>query len=834
MAPRVAGPALFLLSASLLAFEIVLLRIFSIESFHHFAYMAVGVALLGFGASGTILVLLRRFTRDSEWPLFLALLCITPLALLIAPILAHLPRFDPTQLLWDPGQWWSLAAVYGALALPFLVGSGAVALALQGTRERVGRLYAWNLAGSGVGAFAALPLLFLLRPDRALAWTVVPVTAAAVAALLVFPSACFTHVGSPRRGRLAAALLLVAVTALALIRPTTPLRIIHFKGLPQVEAYADARRIGERWDPTGWSVAVEAPAFRHAPGLSLAYRGEIPRQVALFVDGQVAGAVTAEGPAGARGADGVTTFLDWLPSAAAFALGPQGSVLIVGSAGGLEVLNSLQHGADRVTGVELVGSLTALARQVAAGRSTPRVTGPAGTDPESVYQDPRVTLITGDARAFAARSNDRFTLVTLPLAGAFNAAAAGIHSGGEDFLNTVESYLSLLDLLEPGGVLAVTRWLRVPPRDNVRLILMGGAALRALGVEDVGGSMAFMRSWATGTLLLKPDGFSAAEIDRLRVFSQERLFDVDWPPSPGIPEPEHNIVAEPVFRDAVHATATGEGAAQRFAQSFPFDVHPATDSRPYFGRFLRLRSLPALLRRERGGWLPFAEWGYLTIMATLVQSGLLALILLAIPALVLTRARASTSAPGEAAGTSRVHSFRIGGYFGGIGLGFIFVEMAAIQRLTLILGHPVYAAAGTLGALLVFSGIGSALSDRLRAEWAARACCFVSMVAVLLALAVSTGQGLMSLPFSMRAAASLILVAAPGTLMGLPFPLGLRSLASQEGGVAWAWAVNGIASVLGASLAIVLAMEVGGAGLLLVGSVCYGCAAVISRTGRRR
>ncbi|MCK5652937.1 MAG: hypothetical protein KAJ42_16225, partial [Gemmatimonadetes bacterium] len=292
MAPRVAGPALFLLSASLLAFEIVLLRIFSIESFHHFAYMAVGVALLGFGASGTILVLLRRFTRDSEWPLFLALLCITPLALLIAPILAHLPRFDPTQLLWDPGQWWSLAAVYGALALPFLVGAGAVALSLQGAREGVGRLYAWNLAGSGMGAFGAIPLLFLLPPDRALAWTVVPVTAAAVAALLVFPSACFTHVGSMRRGRVAAALLLVAVTTLALIRPPTPLRVIHFKGLPQVEAYADARRIGERWDPTGWSVAVEAPAFRHAPGLSLAYRGEIPRQVALFVDGQVAGAVT--------------------------------------------------------------------------------------------------------------------------------------------------------------------------------------------------------------------------------------------------------------------------------------------------------------------------------------------------------------------------------------------------------------------------------------------------------------------------------------------------------------------------------------------------------------
>ncbi len=806
-----AGPALFLLSASLLAFEIVLLRIFSIESFHHFAYMAVGVALLGFGASGTILVLLRRFTRDSEWPLFLALLCITPLALLIAPILAHLPRFDPTQLLWDPGQWWSLAAVYGALALPFLVGAGAVALSLQGAREGVGRLYAWNLAGSGMGAFGAIPLLFLLPPDRALAWTVVPVTAAAVAALLVFPSACFTHVGSMRRGRVAAALLLVAVTTLALIRPPTPLRVIHFKGLPQVEAYADARRIGERWAPTGWSVAVEAPAFRHAPGLSLAYRGEIPRQVALFVDGQVAGAVTAGGPAGATGTDGVTTFLDWLPSAAPYALGPQGSVLIVGSAGGLEVLNALQHGAHRVTGVELVGSLTALARQVASGGETARGIEPAGFDLEAVYQDPRVTLVTGDARSFAARSNDRFTLVALPLAGAFNAAAAGIHSGGEDFLNTVESYRSFLDLLEPGGVLAVTRWLRVPPRDNVRLILMGGAALRALEVEDVGGSMAFMRSWATGTLLLKPDGFSTAEIDRLRVFSQERLFDVDWPPSLGIMEPEHNILAEPVFRDAVHAAATGEGAAQRFAQSFPFNVHPATDSRPYFGRFLRLRSLPALLRRERGGWLPFAEWGYLTLMATLVQSGLLAVVLIGLPAVAVVRSRSQTRSP----------LARPAVYFAGVGFGFILVEMAAIQRLSLLLGHPVYAAALTLGALLAFSGVGSALSDRLPGAWAFRTCIIVMALAVLLAALSPLSHHLAPFPTATRAAAALFVLACAGLMMGAPFPIGLRLLASAQGGVAWAWGVNGVASVLGASLAMLLAMEGGAQGVFLIGAVCY-------------
>ncbi|MFC1662139.1 hypothetical protein ACFL3S_11940 [Gemmatimonadota bacterium] len=180
MKPKVAGFALFLLSSSLLAFEIALLRVFSIESYHHFAYMAVGMALLGFGASGTALVLLRRFTQGREWSSFVFLLTLTPPVIMMAPVLGRGLRFDPTQLFWDPGEWWGLAAVYGVLSLPFLVGAAAVAVALQGTRERVGFLYAWNLAGSGAGALGVLPLLVRFRPDVALVWTAVPAILAAL------------------------------------------------------------------------------------------------------------------------------------------------------------------------------------------------------------------------------------------------------------------------------------------------------------------------------------------------------------------------------------------------------------------------------------------------------------------------------------------------------------------------------------------------------------------------------------------------------------------------------------------------------------------------------
>jgi len=168
---------------------------------------------------------------------------------------------------------------------------------------------------------------------------------------------------------------------------------------------------------------------------------------------------------------------------------------------------------------------------------------------------------------------------------------------------------------------------------------------------------------------------------------------------------------------------------------------------------------------------------------------------------------------------------RIALYFGAIGLGFMFVELAAIQRLGLVLGHPVLAASTTLAALLAFSGLGSALSDRLRVERVGLACALVAVTAIAMALAVDSADRLVGLPLPLRAAACLLVLAPPGVLMGSPFPLGLRRLAPEPTALAWAWAANGVTSVMGASLATLLAMEIGGSGLLIAGATCYGLAA---------
>ena len=169
--------------------------------------------------------------------------------------------------------------------------------------------------------------------------------------------------------------------------------------------------------------------------------------------------------------------------------------------------------------------------------------------------------------------------------------------------------------------------------------------------------------------------------------------------------------AQKSYREAAAAASVGPDSARAFARTYPFDVRPTGDDRPFFGRFLRLGFIPNLLRGNPGEWVPHAEWGYLATLATFVQSGILALLLMGLPALILGRL---TGREERSFGGSTV-------YFGGIGVGFILVEMMAIQQLSLVLGHPVYAASATLGLLLFSSGFGSWVSDRVpahRARWA--------------------------------------------------------------------------------------------------------------------
>ncbi|OGT93464.1 MAG: hypothetical protein A2083_10330 [Gemmatimonadetes bacterium GWC2_71_9] len=729
-APRVAAVAL--VSAATLAFEVLLVRVFSITQYHHFAYMAIGVAMFGIGASGTLVALRRPLERAAAGGCVGWALAGTALALIVCPALALRIRLDPTQLVWESGQWPRLLAVYLLLALPFACGSLVVLLALAAEPGRTGRIYGASLLGSGIGA---------------------------------------------------------AFGAFVLVRPPWPLHVTPYKELPQVEAYPGARRVAEHFGPLGWVVAARAPAFRWAPGLSLGYRGAVPRQTALFVDGALAGAATDS-------LGGVPELLDWLPAAVPYALGRRERVLVIGAGGSLDVELALAHGARRVTALELNPDLARLGAAALRG-------------------DERAVWVVGDARSYVARTSERFDLVAIGPGGAFGGAVAGVHALGEDFLHTREAYAQSLRRLGGNGVLALTRWLTTPAREAVRVILTAAEALDRVQAGAAGRGLVVMHGWGTVTVLIKPSLFTAAELALLQAWTRGRQFDLDWYPGLTAPLEGLHQLGEPVLFRAAAAAVAGPAAAAWFAAEYPFWVAPAADARPYPHQFLRLRSLGRLLARPRGDWLPFAEWGSLALVATLGQGVVLALLLLALPAAL-------------ARGPGRRPPARVVLYFAAIGLGYLAAELAAVQQLGLLLGHPVYAVAAALAAFLVGSGLGSVWSDRVRADRAWRA--GAALLALLAAYAVSL-LGVVHLaqgaPLLARVVVALLALGPPAFLMGLPFPLGLRALVGERTAVlAWAWAANGFASVIAAPLAALIALGAGSRVLFLFAAAAYGVAAL--------
>lgn len=766
-------------AAATLAYQILLVRVFAIEQFHHFASMAIGVAMLGGGASGTI-VALARPGRDAarRWLSWSAILA--ALALVAVPALVGLVPVDPTQLAWQLGQWPRLALEYLLLGLPFGLGALTVLLALTAAPARAGALYGASFLGAGAGAVAAVGALAIMTPVRALAMPAVVAGAGAVLASAAVRS----------RPRLSAAMLAVLLGALAWAHPPWRLHVLPYKALAQAVAYPGAERTVEMTSPLGWVVGVRAPALRFAPGLSLAYGDAFPAQTGIFLDAELVGAVTDWDPA-------TTPLLDWLPAGLPYALGGRERVLALGGAAGVDVPAALDHGAE-VTVVELNPGLARLVRA--------RLPGP---------RDGRgVRWVIGGARAFTAQTRERYDLITLGPTGGIGGVAAGVHSLNEDFLHTVEAYERLLDRLAPGGVLAITSWLALPPRGEVRVILTAAEALRRRDPAALARGLMVVRSWGTVTTLVRPSGFTDGAIAALTRWADARWFDVDWRPGLETPESRFNFLESPVLFEAARAATASADGARRFAEAYPLRVAPATDARPYPHHFLQLGALRAFATHGAGEWLPFAELGYLALVATLAQSLVLAALLLLVPVLVGAHRAVGVALP------------PVLGYFGAIGLAYLAAELAAIQQLTLLLGHPVYAVASVLAVLLVCSGIGSWWSDRWRPVRAIGAlgglALLLTACAVFLLAVVHLAE---PWPLPARALAAALVLAPLGVLMGTPFPLGLRALVGPDGGrTAWAWAVNGFASVVAAPLAAIVGLEVGSGALFAGAAAAYGVA----------
>ncbi len=401
-----------LVSASALAYEVLLMRLFSIIQWHHFAYMIISLALLGYGVSGTVLALSRRWWRHRVGQAFVGGCILFGGTSVVCFLLAQRLPFNALELLWDPLQPAWLLLVYLYLLVPFMAAASCICLAFMSFPGCINRVYAADLLGAGLGGLVAIGLLFATTPERALA----------VLGGLGLLAAAWAgrHFGFSTRS--VAGLLLAAVLASSV---PVELRLSQFKELSVALDVMGAQAVDRRTGPLGWLTTVASPEipFRHAPGLSLNAPGPPPEQLAVFTDGDAPTMIT-RWQAGAEN----LRFLDYVSSALPYHLLDHPSVLVLGSGGGSEVLQALSLGAARVDAVELNPQLIELVDETFASFSG------------GVYSDARVHVHPREARGFVAASTRRYDLIQVSLLDSFSASAAGLHALSENYLYTVEAF----------------------------------------------------------------------------------------------------------------------------------------------------------------------------------------------------------------------------------------------------------------------------------------------------------------------------------------------------------------------------------------------------------
>jgi len=809
----------FFTSFSVLAYEILLMRLLSIVWWHHFAYMVISLALLGFGAAGSFLFLCfdRLKSNLDSWLLLLSLL--TALSLTLSFGLSQKTDLDPLQLVWRGREWVTMLLTYLVMGLPFLFAGGIVGILLTVAGEKAHRMYAADLLGAGCGALAVVPALYLGPP-----WTLLPFLSGLV--LVGAVGVCLRNFGVLK----GSALLFMAACLIAAgyrVLPPTP-QIHHTKGLAAALALPDAELEAERVGPQGMVQVVGSSTIREVPGLSLSFtlddesRGSgIPPQKEIFLDAESLGPMTRF-----TGDRWELQHLDYTTMALPYHVRHPRRVLVLGSGGGRDVLLALGQGVSDITAVEANHQVSALLK------------GPYASFTGHLYSREEVDLRIREARQFMHSTSGPFDLIHLSLLDSFGSSAGGLASTEENYLHTVEAFGLYLSKLSDSGMLAVTRWLKLPPRDSLKVV---ATALESLGRTGKTSTperhVLFIRSWKTSTLLLSKRPFSAEDISSAIRFCDARSFDLAY--YAGM-KPEranrYDILEEPYYFLGASALCSQQGRA--FVEDYVFNIAPSTDDRPYFSHFLRLDKARGLFEHLGRAWLPLIEAGYVFIVATLAQAVVASGAFILLPLLFLRRIGRAGSR--ERRGQEKVLGTLL--YFACVGLAFMLIEMALLPKFTLLLAHPIYSAVSVLSSILVFAGLGSLCVGKVQASW--------SRFLWVALFGITLWVGFMSLgrkelfaqiilwPLWARFAVTVGLSGFLAFFLGWFFPAGLRVTAlSSPALVPWAWAVNGCASVVGAVLGKMLSISFGHSCTMIVACVLYLAAAVfygsLAPAGRR-
>jgi hypothetical protein len=809
---HLAGVAL--VSATLLMTELALTRIFSVVMYYHFAFLVISIALFGVSASGVFAYVMRaRLERYPTDDLLSRQSLIYAIATFVA--LFWLVRLR-VGLSYSPHNLALMLTIYALAALPFFAGGLVVTLAISRLSAQINAVYAADLIGAAGGCLMLIPLL-----DRLGAPGVVLAAAAlTIAAAILFAS------GASRPRIAAAGVVIALIPIVGQLSGRAAFDVVDTKG-----------HQGDRVLFSKWNSFSRIGVYERTHGdwsLSTAYQGALPETRFMDIDSAASTPILHLNPDLSN-----AQYLRYELTALAYHLkerqglearglglgesvpspqppAPGGfRALVIGPGGGRDLASALVFGASRVDGVEIN---PIIANDVMRDRFREFSGG--------IYTNPRVNVAVDDGRSFVRRTPEKYDVIQASLVDTWAATAAGAYTLTENSLYTVDAFNDYLDHLTDGGILTITRWVA----DGLRLVSLAQEACAQRG-WSAADRLAVVRQDRVATFLLKKTPFTPDEIARLRAVADRLDFDVLYAPGPGAAagdaRPQFSRPAGDVIVDGA---ATGDYARlvlapdrEQFYAGYRSDIRPTTDDRPFFFHTTKIQDQ---LDVAFGQKMLFGN-GLSALMTLLaISTGLVVLFVIG-PLVLAGRGQARPSG-----------WFAWLVYFGALGAGFMLIEVSVLQRFVLLLGHPVYSLTVTLFSLLLGTGLGAAWSRGFDAASLRRTGAIGTLTVAAIALvfiAAATPIVNWAIPFSrgarmLVAAAMLVPI---GVALGIPMPTGMRMLnARAPQMLAWAWGMNGALSVLGATLAIFIAMNWGFRAALLAAATVYliGFLALLSAT----
>src|SRR5581483_9792528 len=790
------------ISFAALTFELVQTRILSFIFWNHVVYLAISIALLGFGISGTLVTVLRRARLQA--PLLIGVCAsLMSVSLLVAlyvtsRVLPHMDAASPAL---------KLMLCYAVSLPPFVFAGAALSLLLACCSASAGKLYFADLAAAGVACAAYFVLLPVLGAAGCLLLLSAIVTACG--ALWLF------NAGAIRRPAAA------SLVALALVATTwMSIRHRHFQFLP--ERYKDMWRMlasGARIERTRWTPMVRIDVLGGRNSQLLNYTEHPPGSYKIITQDADAHTRLVGSAAISDIRRRMTTGGPIHPSAATYALLNHPDVAIIGTGGGVDVAYALAAGANSIATVELNPYTFDLTRRRYAGWNG------------NLLGSPRVTALSAEGRHAIRSTSKQFDLIQIVAIDTFAALNAGAYVLSENYLYTVEAFRDYFTHLKPGGYVGFYRWNSYPPKETLRLSSLAAQAWRRMGVDEVGGRIMIIGDERWALSVFKNGVFTPQEAETLA--AQARRSGVGvlywpkvWPAADQRAREERYYTAVNGSRlknsaDVFNAliAAYDSGNERQFFRNYAYKVTPTTDDSPFFF--------------ETSALTGPQNWDLDTLRGSSVQSTLLQISIAATLAMICAIVLPLWGFQREGLRVPHVRGQAT--YFAGLGFGFMLLEIALMQKCILLLGNPMYSVPILLAGLLLTAGAGSAVSARWPAPFRHKvrvtAALLVVALAMFLAMFYFAAPLVLRWPLPARAAAVLFGIAPVGFLLGIFFPTGLQFARQQAPAfVPWAWGINGCASVYGSLAATVAGMAIGFSNALLLGLASYAVAWLASES----